>query len=124
MISENGPAFPLPLHLPPGHMVQQVLDENGVLTHVIMSQPGPPPPPPLPHHHMVRQKTFKSKSDSFFQHTGYSAPPFNGLYGHPHQYHNPNVYGPYPTDTLSYPARSTSNHTSSPSSTNRMKIYI
>jgi len=51
MISENGPAFPLPLHLPPGHMVQQVLDENGVLTHVIMSQPGPPP---LPHHHVVR----------------------------------------------------------------------
>jgi len=57
MISENGPAFPLPLHLPPGHMVQQVLDENGVLTHVIMSQPGPPPPPPPPHHHhMVKQK--------------------------------------------------------------------
>ena len=53
MISENGPAFPLPLHLPPGHVVQQVLDENGVLTHVIMSQPGPPPPPPPPHHHMV-----------------------------------------------------------------------
>ncbi len=54
MISENGPAFPLPLHLPPGHMVQQVLDENGVLTHVIMSQPGPPPPPPPPpHHHLV-----------------------------------------------------------------------
>ena len=55
MISENGPAFPLPLHLPPGHMVQQVLDENGVLTHVIMSQTGPPPPPPPPpHHHVVR----------------------------------------------------------------------
>ena len=56
MISENGPAFPLPLHLPPGHMVQQVLDENGVLTHVIMSQPGPPPPPPpppAPHHRHV-----------------------------------------------------------------------
>ncbi len=65
MISENGPAFPLPLHLPPGHMVQQVLDENGVLTHVIMSQPGPPPPPPLPHHHMVRQKTFEFKSHCF-----------------------------------------------------------
>ena len=65
MISENGPAFPLPLHLPPGHMVQQVLDENGVLTHVIMSQPGPPPPPPpLPHHHMVKQKIFNSKCHS------------------------------------------------------------
>jgi hypothetical protein len=56
MISENGPAFPLPLHLPPGHVVQQVLDENGVLTHVIMSQPAPPPPPPPPHHHVVRYK--------------------------------------------------------------------
>jgi len=54
MISENGPTYPLPLHLPPGHMVQQVLDENGVVTHVIMTQPGPPlPPPPPPHHHMV-----------------------------------------------------------------------
>ncbi len=60
MISENGPAFPLPLHLPPGHMVQQVLDENGVLTHVIMSQPAPPPPPSAPHHHVVRDKTILS----------------------------------------------------------------
>ncbi|UJR13965.1 hypothetical protein I4U23_000968 [Adineta vaga] len=99
MISENGPAFPLPLHLPPGHMVQQVLDENGVLTHVIMSQPGPPPPPPPPPHHHL--------------HTGYPPSPYNGLYGHPSQYHNSNVYGPYPTDTLTYPSRSPCNHTSS-----------
>lgn len=60
MISENGPAFPLPLHLPPGHMVQQVLDENGVLTHVIMSQPGPPP-----HHHVVRKTRNSSETLSF-----------------------------------------------------------
>ncbi|CAM4797813.1 unnamed protein product [Rotaria magnacalcarata] len=99
MISENGPAFPLPLHLPPGHIVQQVLDENGVLTHVIMPQPGPPPPPP-PHH----------------LHSGYPPSPYNGIYGHPSQYHNPNVYGPYPIDTLSYPPRSACNHTSSLSS--------
>ena len=57
MISETGPTFPLPLHLPPGHMVQQMLDENGVLTHVIMSQPAPPPPPP-PHHHVVSSTPF------------------------------------------------------------------
>ncbi|CAF1622355.1 unnamed protein product [Adineta ricciae] len=107
MISENGPAFPLPLHLPPGHMVQQVLDENGVLTHVIMSQPGPPPPPP-PHHHM---------------HTGYSPSPYNGLYGHPHQYHNPNVYGPYTGDTLSYSSRSSCNHTSSPTNPSQCLIH-
>ncbi|CAM4921556.1 unnamed protein product [Rotaria socialis] len=101
MISENGPAFPLPLHLPPGHIVQQVLDENGVLTHVIMPQPGPPPPPP-PHH----------------LHPGYPPSLYNGIYGHPSQYHNPNVYGPYPNDTLSYPPRSACNHTSLSASTN------
>ena len=60
MISKNGPTFPLPLHLPPGHIVQQVLDENGVLTHVILPQPGPLPPPlplpPPPHPHIVRSK--------------------------------------------------------------------
>ena len=60
MISENGPAFPLPLNLPPGHVVQQVLDENGVWTHVIMSQSGPPPPPPPPHHHVVSDSIIKS----------------------------------------------------------------
>ncbi|UJR33220.1 hypothetical protein I4U23_020675 [Adineta vaga] len=109
MISENGPAFPLPLHLPPGHMVQQVLDENGVLTHVIMSQPGPPPPPPPPpHHHM---------------HTGYSPSPYNGLYGHPHQYHNPNVYGPYTGDTLSYTSRTACNHTSSPTNPSQCLLH-
>lgn len=63
MISENGPTFPLPLHLPPGHMVQQILDENGVLTHVIMSQPGPLPPPPPPHHHLVSRTEKKRKRD-------------------------------------------------------------
>lgn len=122
MISENGPAFPLPLHLPPGHMVQQVLDENGVLTHVIMSQPAPPPPPPPPHHHVVRfEKRNQQKLNrnfNTFKHTGYSPSPYNGLYGHPHQYHNPNVFGSYTGDTLSYPSRSACNHTSSP--TNRM----
>ncbi|CAF3170217.1 unnamed protein product [Rotaria socialis] len=108
MISENGPAFPLPLHLPPGHMVQQVLDENGVLTHVIMPQPAPPPPPPPPHHHV---------------HTGYSPSPYNGLYGHPHQYHNPNVYGPYTGDALSYPQRSACNHASSPTNPSQCLLH-
>lgn len=101
MKSENRPDFSLPLHLSPGHIVQQILDENGVLTHVIMSQAGPlPPPPPLPHHphpHHV--------------HTGYSSTPFNGLYAHP--YHNPIGYGHYVTDPLSYPSRPNSNHTTS-----------
>ena len=59
MVSNNGPPLPMPMQVPPGHMVQQIVDENGYLTHVILSpQPAgmpaaaaaaaPPPPPPPP----------------------------------------------------------------------------
>ena len=37
MVSNNGPPLPMPMHVPPGHMVQQIVDENGILTHVILS---------------------------------------------------------------------------------------
>lgn len=44
MVSQNpGLPAPLPLHVPPGHIVQQIVDENGVLRHLILSpqqQPG------------------------------------------------------------------------------------
>ena len=50
MISTNGhePPVPLPVQVPPGHFVHQVVDESGVLHHVILSQHptyGPAPPP-------------------------------------------------------------------------------
>ena len=44
MVSNNGPPLPMPMHVPPGHMVQQIVDENGILTHVILS--------PQPHNMM------------------------------------------------------------------------
>lgn len=31
----------MPMQVPPGHMVQQIVDEHGILTHVILS-PQPP----------------------------------------------------------------------------------
>ena len=44
MVSNNGPPLPMPMQVPPGHMVQQIVDENGILTHVILSpQPTAPP---------------------------------------------------------------------------------
>lgn len=43
MVSNNGPPMPMPMHVPPGHMVQQIVDENGILTHVILSAQPPPP---------------------------------------------------------------------------------
>ena len=48
MVSNNGPPLPMPMQVPLGHMVQQIVDENGILTHVILS-PQPPgiPGPPL-----------------------------------------------------------------------------
>ena len=48
MVSNNGPPLPMPMQVPPGHMVQQIVDENGILTHVILS-PQPTGPPGMGH---------------------------------------------------------------------------
>jgi len=48
MVSTNHePPVPLPVQVPPGHFVHQVVDENGILQHVILSQhPAYVPAPP------------------------------------------------------------------------------
>lgn len=45
MVSTNSsPPIPLPVQVPPGHVVQQIVDETGTLRHVILSaQPVPMP---------------------------------------------------------------------------------
>ncbi|CAH8666326.1 unnamed protein product [Heterobilharzia americana] len=60
MVSNSGPPLPMPMQVPPGHLVQQIVDEEGILTHVILS-PYPTPPLPMvatghlqPHHHHHR----------------------------------------------------------------------
>ncbi|GFR67270.1 fibronectin type III domain containing protein [Elysia marginata] len=47
MLSSNGPPMPMPMQVPPGHMVQQIVDEHGILTHVILSPQPPGPGGPL-----------------------------------------------------------------------------
>lgn len=37
MVSNSGPPLPMPMQVPPGHLVQQIVDEEGILTHVILS---------------------------------------------------------------------------------------
>lgn len=38
MVSTNQtPPIAMPVHVPPGHVVQQIVDENGTLRHVILS---------------------------------------------------------------------------------------
>lgn len=45
MVSINHePPVPLPMQVPPGHVVQQIVDEHGVLQHVILSQEPPTAP--------------------------------------------------------------------------------
>ena len=48
--TSHEPPVPLPVQVPPGHFVHQIVDENGVLQHVILSQhptiyPNLPPTP-------------------------------------------------------------------------------
>ena len=38
MVSTNStPPMPLPMQVPPGHLVQQIIDQNGTLQHVILT---------------------------------------------------------------------------------------
>ncbi|CAL1527876.1 unnamed protein product [Lymnaea stagnalis] len=47
MVSSGGPPVPMPMQVPPGHMVQQIVDEHGILTHVILSPQPPGPAAPM-----------------------------------------------------------------------------
>ncbi|XP_074025374.1 miles to go isoform X2 [Leptinotarsa decemlineata] len=51
MVSTNAsPPIAMPVQVPPGHVVQQIVDENGTLRHVIISPQHPPNLLPLPTH--------------------------------------------------------------------------
>jgi hypothetical protein len=69
MVSPNSsPPLALPMQVPQGHMVQQLLDPNGTLQHVIFT-PDPmlsqhqqqQPPPPQQSHHGVPITPYVSK---------------------------------------------------------------
>ncbi|XP_072388765.1 fibronectin type-III domain-containing protein 3A isoform X2 [Diabrotica undecimpunctata] len=51
MVSTNSsPPIAMPVQVPPGHMVQQIVDESGTLRHVILSPQHPPNLLPMPSH--------------------------------------------------------------------------
>lgn len=65
MVSTNSsPPIPMPVQVPPGHLVQQIVDESGALRHVILS-PSPHPMVPLPPHY-VSYFHFSLKYFGFF----------------------------------------------------------
>ncbi|BES88778.1 Fibronectin type III domain [Nesidiocoris tenuis] len=51
MVSTNSsPPIAMPVQVPHGHVVQQIVDESGTLRHVILSPQHPPPLLPIPQH--------------------------------------------------------------------------
>lgn len=60
MVSTNSsPPIAMPVQVPPGHVVQQIVDENGTLRHVILSPQHPAslvlPPSHNPPHYVSKE---------------------------------------------------------------------
>ncbi|CAA9997979.1 unnamed protein product [Nesidiocoris tenuis] len=54
MVSTNSsPPIAMPVQVPHGHVVQQIVDESGTLRHVILSPQHPPPLLPIPQHFVI-----------------------------------------------------------------------
>ncbi|XP_064615415.1 fibronectin type-III domain-containing protein 3A-like isoform X3 [Liolophura sinensis] len=79
MVSNNGPPLPMPMQVPPGHMVQQIVDEHGILTHVILS----PQPPGMPGSPMTGGP---NNGAQYYPPYGppYPSPPQYSTHHHPH----------------------------------------
>nr|CDS26124.2 Fibronectin type III domain containing protein [Hymenolepis microstoma] len=43
LVVNNGPPLPMSMQVPPGHLVQQIVDEDGILTHLILTPVHPYP---------------------------------------------------------------------------------
>ncbi|VDL19406.1 unnamed protein product [Hymenolepis diminuta] len=43
LVVNNGPPLPMSMQVPPGHLVQQIVDEDGILTHLILTPIHPYP---------------------------------------------------------------------------------
>jgi hypothetical protein len=69
MVSQNGsPPIPMPVQVPPGHVMQQIVDESGTLRHVILStahQHQPVPGQGGVQHHIHGH--YVSKATKYFQ---------------------------------------------------------
>lgn len=131
MVSNSGPPMPMPMQGPPGHMVQQIVDENGILTHVylspqISSVTTPPmmgaangtPPPMYPpygpfygsfpsscvlHHHPLPPRSFHHGVGSPHLHGTKPPPPPHQCSGqNPHATFESGNAGPYRGQGIDY----------------------
>ncbi|XP_075212988.1 miles to go isoform X2 [Lycorma delicatula] len=102
MVSTNSsPPIAMPVQVPHGHVVQQIVDESGTLRHVILSPQHPPMVPMPPHYGPGPASGSNQPHQPFFPPQGlpHGYPPFGhgtplqpGLLGHVHpsqQGHSP-----------------------------------
>ncbi|XP_018899545.1 fibronectin type-III domain-containing protein 3A isoform X2 [Bemisia tabaci] len=101
MVSTNSsPPIAMPVQVPHGHVVQQIVDESGTLRHVILS-PQHPPMVPIPPHFGAGSATGSNQAPQPFfnpqgmgagyHHFGHGTPLQPGVLSHvpPHQGHSP-----------------------------------
>lgn len=102
MVSSNGPPLPMPMQVAPGHMVQQIVDEHGILTNVILApqMPGMPPGTPMtggpnnaPHYYNPYSSHFPTPHPQYqphhHGHHGAASHMHPGVTGHPHMHGTP-----------------------------------
>ncbi|XP_059174236.1 fibronectin type-III domain-containing protein 3A-like isoform X2 [Physella acuta] len=110
MVSSNGPPVPMPMQVPPGHMVQQIVDEHGILTHVILSPQPPGPTPPL--------GPYGGPASGSQYYTSYGAPhyaPSPAQYPVPPHVHVPHIQSPTPPNCTNHgPVQSQGEYGASP----------
>ncbi|KAK2143631.1 hypothetical protein LSH36_825g03009 [Paralvinella palmiformis] len=115
MVSNNGPPLPMPMQVPPGHMVQQIVDENGILTHVILSPqpPGMPPGPPMTVGYYGGPNGTPQQMYPSYNHQGY--PPYAAQYPHHHAQppHMHTMGTPHHLHTTPPPNQTCNSHTHS-----------
>ncbi|XP_062549299.1 fibronectin type-III domain-containing protein 3a-like isoform X1 [Armigeres subalbatus] len=92
MVSQNGtPPMAMPVQVPPGHVMQQIVDESGTLRHVILSTQHQQLGQGGVHHHL-QGHFINGSTPQFFNPlaAGYQAGPGSGA---PHLYQSPIMAG-------------------------------
>ncbi|XP_052830846.1 fibronectin type-III domain-containing protein 3A, partial [Octopus bimaculoides] len=106
MVSNSGPPLPMPMQVAPGHMVQQIVDEHGILTNVILApqMPGMAPGSPMtggPNNAAQYYSPFNSHYQTQ-PHPQYNPPHHHGHHAGPAHLHpgvpsSPHMHGPPPS---------------------------
>eukprot|EP00105_Crassostrea_gigas_P017957 XP_011435920.1 PREDICTED: fibronectin type-III domain-containing protein 3A isoform X3 [Crassostrea gigas] len=114
MVSNNGPPLPMPMQVAPGHMVQQIVDEHGILTHVFLS--AQPTSMPVGGPSMTGGPNNTPPHAQYYQGYGPPYPAHHYPHHHPTTHHgaSPHVHTGAPTHPHGTPTPPSCNNPSGP----------